>query len=452
MSGTSARSMHPVDVADRVIDSGEAEPPHNRVTHELSVVEDDVAVVESFSHCWVVDTDEGLVCWDASGVQSGPAVVAALRGWTDRPVHSLVYTHGHVDHVGGSGAFVADAEARGETRPRFLAHEAVPARFERYRATNGWNLAINRRQFGGIRNRVNLGIGGDGPRFLVEDVAEPDETFRDRMSFSVGGRTFELRHARGETDDHAWGWDAERRTAYTGDFTSWVFPNAGNPQKVQRYPIEWAAAMRDMLAIGVERVYPAHGLPIVGRQRVEMVLGDIAEALEHLAGSTLDLMNEGATIDEIIHAVRVPEHLADRPWLAPQYDEPEFVVRNVYRQFGGWWDGNPANLKPAPEAAVAAEVVALAGSIESVVDRALELVESGDLRLACHLAEIAVAAEPAHEGAQRARADVYWHRRASERSLMSKGVYAAAARESEVALGGEVAGDGMRDAIRGALG
>ena len=103
MSGTDDRSMHPVDVADRVIDSGEAEPPHNRVTHQLSAVEDDVAVVESFSHCWVVDTDEGLVCWDASGVQSGPAVLAALRGWTDRPVHSLVYTHGHVAHVGGSG-------------------------------------------------------------------------------------------------------------------------------------------------------------------------------------------------------------------------------------------------------------------------------------------------------------------------------------------------------------
>jgi len=445
-------SMHPVDVANRVIDSGMPESPHNRVTHELSVIEDDVAVIESFSHCWVVDAGEGLVCWDASGVQSGPTVVAALRQWTDRPVHSLVYTHGHVDHVGGSGAFVADAQGRGDPRPRFLAHEAVPARFERYRATNGWNLAINRRQFGGISNRAKLGIGGDGPRFLTDDVAEPDETFRDHMSFTVGDRTFELRHARGETDDHAWGWDAERRTAWTGDFTSWVFPNAGNPQKVQRYPIEWAAAMRDMLAVGVERVYPAHGLPIVGRERVEVVLGDIAEALEYLSGRTLDLMNEGASIDEIIHTVRVPDHLADRPWLAPQYDEPEFVVRNVYRQFGGWWDGNAANLKPAPEAAVAAEVVALAGSVEALVDRAQALVEDGDLRLACHLVEMAVAAEPEHEGAQRARADVYWHRRAAERSLMSKGVYAAAARESEAALGKDAAGDLIATSIRGSLG
>ena len=447
----SGPSMHPVDVANRVIDSGIAESPHNRVTDELTVVEDDVAVVESFSHCWAVDAGEGLVCWDASGVQSGPAVVEALRGWTDLPVDRLVYTHGHVDHVGGSGAFMADAERRGDRRPTFVAHEGVPARFERYRATNGWNRAINRRQFGGIRNRERLGIGGDEHRFLADDVVEPDELVGDRGSFTVGDRTFELRHARGETDDHVWGWDAERKTAWTGDFVCWMFPNAGNPQKVQRYPIEWAAAMRDMLAVGVERVYPAHGLPIVGRTRCETVLGEVAEALEHLAGQTLELMNGGATIDEIIHEVRVPDHLADRPWLAPQYDEPEFVVRNVYRQFGGWWDGNPANLKPAPEAALATEMVRLVGSVEALVERALELVDEGDLRLACHLVQTAVAAEPEHEGAQRARAHVYWYRRAAERSLMSKGVFAAAARESEAVLGEAVSGDSFRSTVKDAF-
>ena len=289
-------------------------------------------------------------------------------------------------------------------------------------------------------------------RLLPADVAEPALTSRDRVEIEVGGRRLELRHARGETDDHTWVWDSEDRAVYAGDFVIWVFPNAGNPQKVQRYPIEWAAAMREMLAAGAEKVYPAHGLPLVGRERVEIVLGDMADALEHLADATLAMMNEGATIDEIIHTVRVPEHLADRPWLAPQYDEPEFVVRNVYRQFGGWWDGNPAHLKPSRESALAAEMVALAGSGEALTDRALELAESGDLRLACHLVELAVAAEPEHEGAHRARAAVYWRRRAAERSLMAKGVYSAAARESEAVFGEVTGRDRMRDAIGKALG
>ncbi|MEZ5138232.1 MAG: MBL fold metallo-hydrolase [Acidimicrobiales bacterium] len=37
-------------------------------------------------------------------------------GWTDEPVHTLVYTHGHVDHVGGSGHIVRDAEAAATPR------------------------------------------------------------------------------------------------------------------------------------------------------------------------------------------------------------------------------------------------------------------------------------------------------------------------------------------------
>ena len=58
----------------------------------------------------------------------------------------------------------------------------------------------------------------------------------------------------------------------------------------------------------------------------------------------------------------------------------------------------------------------------------------GDIRLACHLVDIAVSAEPEHEGAHRVRAEIYWKRRLVEHSLMSKGVYAAAARESEKTL------------------
>ena len=72
-------------------------------------------------------------------------------------------------------------------------------------------------------------------------------------------------------------------------------------------------------------------------------------------------MNAGARLDDIVHAVQAPAHLLDRPYLKPVYDEPEFVVRNLWRLYGGWYDGNPANLKPRPDAVLAAEVAALAG-------------------------------------------------------------------------------------------
>lgn len=426
----------------RIIDSGVADQPVNRVTQELSELAPDLALVESFSHCAAWDTGEGLVCFDASGVHTGQAVVDAVRTWRTKPVSHLVYTHGHADHVGGSGFFAADAEARGHRRPRVVGHENVPVRLDRYDLTSSWNLIINARQFGGVPGELNLAVGDiregmkvevprDARRFLPTSVLRPDETFRESHTLMVGDSALELHHARGETDDHLWGWVPERRWMFTGDFVIWNFPNAGNPQKVQRYPIEWADALRRMIAQGPELLVPAHGLPIAGRERIATVLDDIATALERLVDDVLAMMNDGATLDTIVHSVTVPADVLAKPYLRPLYDEPEFVVRNVWRQFGGWWDGAASRLKPSPDAHLAAVIADLAGGAEVLVRRAEQAVADGDLRLACHLADLAGWAAPDDPVVHGTRAEIYLARRKAEPSLMAKGIFMAAARDSQ---------------------
>lgn len=422
-----------LDLSARIIDSGVVHEPVNRVTQELSELSDTLAVIESFSHVVLLRTPGGLVAFDSSGEATGAACVEALRRWSDAPLSHLVYTHGHVDHVGGSGAFVADAHARRAPVPTVVAHHNVPARFDRYRRTNGWNLAINQRQFGWLPRQANLGIGGSR-RFLPDDVALPDVTYRSSLDLDAGGTAIELRHARGETDDHTWAWLPAERAICAGDFVIWNFPNAGNPQKVQRYPEEWAAALREMAAMEPELLVPAHGLPIGGRDRIAMVLDEMAGALEGLVLAVLERMNAGARLAQIVEEVKVPAAVLARPFLRPLYDEPEFVVHNVWRRYGGWWDGDPASLKPAPAAVLATEVATLAGGAPALARRAVEVADSGDLRLACHLAEWAGRAAPEDREVQAMRADVYERRRVAEISLMAKGIFASAVRESREAL------------------
>jgi len=411
-------------LSSRVIDSGNVDEPINRITNELSEVADGLAVVESFSHSVVLDAGEGLVAFDASHARTGSDVVEAIRGWSDTPVSHLVYTHGHADHVGGSPDFAA---AFGEIE--VIGHRNVDQRFERYRYTNDWNVMINARQFGGVRG--DFGMGDGKPDFIPADTARPNIVIDDHDTIVVGERTIELHHARGETDDHLWGWMPEEKWAFVGDFVIWNFPNAGNPQKVQRFPIEWAAALRDMAAHGPELLLPAHGLPIEGRERIVRVLGTIAGALEHLVDEVVSMMNAGEVLDTIIHSVSVPDDELAKPYLRPLYDEPEFVVRNIWRQFGGWWDGAPSRLKPSPDAALAAELADLAGGARSLIERAVQLSELGDFRLACHLADLAGWAAPDDGGIHAERALVYRARRTAESSLMAKGIFAGAARESE---------------------
>jgi alkyl sulfatase BDS1-like metallo-beta-lactamase superfamily hydrolase len=421
-------------LSSRYIDEGVYEGPGsvNRINGELSEVADGIAMVEAFSHVVAFKGEDGLVLFDTSLEAFGGQVLRALRGWSEERVAAIAYTHGHVDHVGGAGAIVNEAIERGGPRPQVIGHENVAPRFARYRLTEGYNLAINARQFGGGMDFLGAGTR---KRFGPQEWVAPDTEFSERMGFASGSLRFEMRHARGETDDHLWAWLPAKKAVVVGDFLTWVFPNAGNPQKAQRYPLDWAHALRAMAALEPELLLPAHGLPIEGAARIARVLDDAASALESLTRQTLAMMNEGTRLGDIVHAVKLPQALLDKPYLRPVYDEPEFVVRNIWRLYGGWYDGNPAHLKPAPDAAVARELAALAGGTDALIARARGLSEAGDHRLACHLAEMAMLAEPEERGIHGARAEIYEARAKAELSLMARGIYNDAARLSREKAG-----------------
>ncbi|CAB4614424.1 unannotated protein [freshwater metagenome] len=431
-----------IALSTKVVDAGRADEPVNRTTGELSEIADGLAMVESFSHVVTWNSGDGIVCFDTSHVNTGEQVVNSIRQWSSDPFSALVYTHGHADHVGGSVAFGANAAALGHQAPRVIGHKNVQRRFDRYRYTNDWNVAINARQFGGIRGDLNsimndLRPASGGPRlsnFIPENTLDTTDVVDKFASMKFGDTTVEFHHGKGETDDHLWSWFPEKKWVATGDFVIWNFPNAGNPQKVQRFPIEWAAALRAIIAKEPELLLPAHGLPIAGKERIARVLDEIASALEYLVKSTVDMMNAGETLNTIIHSVKVPEATLGKPYLRPLYDEPEFVVRGIWRQFGGWWDGTPSSLKPATDVSLGTELATLAGGAEVLMARAKELAASGDLRLACHLADFAGWAAPDEPNIHRDRAEVYEARRKSESSLMAKGIFRGAARESEAVI------------------
>lgn len=430
----------------RIIDSGHADQPVNRVTNELSEIAPELALVESFSHAAVWDSGAGLVSFDTSGVHTGADVVASIRSWRpNTPFSHLIYTHGHADHVGGSGFFAADAEARRDPQPDVVGHTNVAARLDRYELTGLWNLYINARQFGGLRSDLNLQVGNDDEsmavsvpssarRFLPTTVRRPTTEIGDAATLTIGDQRLEFFHDRGETDDHLWTWFPDKKWIFSGDFMIWNFPNAGNPQKVQRYPREWAAALRKMIAVGPELLIPAHGLPIEGRDRIARVLDDIATALEDLEQAVLAMMNAGETLDSIVHSVKMPEDTLAKPYLRPFYDEPEFVVRNIWRRYGGWWDGAPSRLKPAPDAQLATAIAELAGGAHRLIERAEQAQSDADFRLAGHFADLAAWAAPDDPAIHEARARIYLGRRKAETSLMAKGIYLGAAKESQAVV------------------
>lgn len=366
------------------------------------------------------ETEDGLVLVDSGLGPLGPKLAAMLRQKTQAPVHTAIFTQGHVDHAFGLKAFLMP----GQKRPRIIAHRAMPQRFQRYELTSRFNAAINARQFGGSVRGAETGTAFDN--FHAPELA-PDTLYDDRLVVTVGGVSFEVHHCRGETDDHSWIWCPERRVLCPGDLFIWSVPNAGNPQKVQRYAGDWAVGLRRMAALGAESLCPGHGGPVVqDAAKIRRMLGETADYLDSLVAQTIAALNDSAPPHiDIVHRVKPPK--TDSPWLQPVYDEAEFIIRNLIRYYGGWWSGRPSELKPAPRAALAEEMAKAAGGAAALLERAEALAKAGDLRLACHFADFALEAAPQDTAVQQGVAALYEMRAQQETSLMARNIFRSAA-------------------------
>ena len=136
---------------------------------QMAEVQPGLAFVDAFANSAAVDTADGLVIVDTSGVFHARSVHDTIRTWSNSPLHTAVFTHGHIDHVFGVDLYEAEARTNGWPAPRVIAHTAIAERFERYRMTAGYNAVINQRQF-----------KAPGLRWPTE-YRMPDETYSDSL-------------------------------------------------------------------------------------------------------------------------------------------------------------------------------------------------------------------------------------------------------------------------------
>ena len=383
--------------------------------HKVEEVAPKVYCITAFGNVGFVVTDEGVVVVDTALRQMGETILGDVREVTDAPIHSVIYTHGHYDHAFGVSALLEDAEKRGDPKPRIIGHENVVRRFNRYRELQGQQEFINRIQFG-----IPAEMSG-----VLRGYHYPDVTYHDRFTFRLGDVTFELRFGMGETDDATWVWIPERRVVFAGDFVIWSCPNIGNPFKVQRYETEWADALEQMASLHPDVLVPGHGPPIRGEE-VQRVCLDTARALRHLHEEVVKRLNQGAWIEQILEEARLPEDLANKPYLAPVYGCPTFIIHGIHRRYAGWYDGNPSHLFPSKTRDIAKEVVTLAGGPEALLNRAKALKETGEAQLALHLVDF-VLDNPETAGLKEAhvfKADLLQARADEKPSFIARNIFA----------------------------
>jgi alkyl sulfatase BDS1-like metallo-beta-lactamase superfamily hydrolase len=394
--------------------------PFDPMMGQLEVIEPGLAMFHGFANVAFAYGRGDMIAVDTSSRQIGEMAVAAIRKVTDEPVTLILYTHGHADHAFGTGAFIKDAALRGYPRPRIWAHQDVARRFRRYGRTEGWQAHINRLQFG-IESPAGL--------FSEAFHIQPDLTYRGMQVLELMGEAIELHHAMGETDDATWVWMPLRRVAMVGDLIISSLPNTGNPNKVQRYTLEWAEALERIAARRPRYILPGHGSVYRGEERCEEVLRETAGALRFIHDEVVRRLNDGQWPVEIVEAdIQLPPELAAKPFLAPIYGCTAFMVRDVIRRYAGWWSGQPSHLFPVTRREHARDLLALCGR-EALLDRARSLKDSSQFKRALAMAELAIDADPGDQEAMRLNAEILEAIALTERSFIARNLFSGAGKK-----------------------
>ncbi|MFX1567473.1 MAG: alkyl sulfatase dimerization domain-containing protein [Promethearchaeota archaeon] len=380
--------------------------------------------ISAFSNMGVIETSEGLVLFDISSKLNGPKVFKALREITDKPIKYIIYSHGHFDHCFGYLPFIEEIKDKGWEIPQIIAHENLIVRFEKYRMLDKYLNWLHDQQFGSV-------LGKNKQYDSAKETLNPTILLHgnENYTFKLGEYTFELYHNKGETDDQIWMFVPEEKVLFTGDFIISVFPNVGNPYKVQRYPKDWAQALEKMIEKEPEYLVPGQGPLIEGKAKIKEILSITAEVLNFVHDEVVKRLNQGKWFEQIYHEMlEIFPDKFNHEILAQVYGCYRFAIHAVYRLYHGWYDtGNPTDLFPAKNCEIANEFLKISDA-KNYYLRAKKLFEKEKLQFALHIIDVLINATENVDSeillnAFKLKVEILEKKEESEQSFIASNIY-----------------------------
>lgn len=342
------------------------------------------------SNCTALIGDTSVILIDSLDCDTNASVLKQeLEKITDKPVKTIIFTHGHPDHRGGSGVFR-------DTVTEVIAFTPSKAPLPHYDRIQKQLMKRGAYQFGyGLTDEeaISQGIGIREARALgagAYDFLAPTTTYDgEAVSREIDGISLELVRAPGESDDQIFIWLERDRVICTGDTYYGCWPNLYAIRGTQyRDVAEWADSLKRILSYPADTLLPGHLAPLTSADEIRQVVGTFRDALQSVLFQTLDCLEQGMTAEEAAKTVRLPKEYADAWYLGEYYGTIEWSVKGIYAGYVGWFDGRASRLMPVAEREYADAVLELIGSREKVLEKAAEYIGRDQSQLALQLLEL----------------------------------------------------------------
>lgn len=356
-------------------------------------VSDSVYHVMSYGHSnsIVIIADESVILIDAlNSLDTGQKLKEVVAELTDKPVKTIIFTHSHSDHRGGSGVFR-------DTVEEVIAFAPVNEPLKFSNTIMSGLGARTARQFGyslSDKELITQGLGIREDHNGSEVLPVTTLYDEDEVELTIDGRTLKLVRAPGETDDQIFVWLQDEKALCCADNYYACWPNLYAIRgSSYRDVAAWVDSLGKMLEYDTEYLLPGHTGAIVGAQQVKEVLGNYRAAIESILLQTLDCIDRGLGLDDTLAAVKLPQELADLPYLGEYYGSIDWSVRSIYQGYVGWFDGRVANIHPLSLSERAGELVPALGGVSKVAELIETAQAEGKWQWALELCEMALCVE-----------------------------------------------------------
>ena len=342
----------------------------------------------------MVEGDDGNIIIDAAdSIYEANKIYNLFKQKNSNPIKAIIYTHNHGDHTFGTQYYLNLQEER----PKIIAHEDTDFYVQRIMGIlNPIITTRSTRMFGTTLPEEDLINVGIGPNLSVSKsptgYVKPDLTFEDELKINISGIEIELYHAPGETNDQIFVWLPKHKSLMPGDNVYKTFPNLYTIRGTSHRDVKgWIDSLDHMKTFNPEFLFPSHTKPIIGKEVIQNVLNTYRDAIQFVHDQTIRLMNQGMYPDEIAEKIKLPESIADSPYLKEFYGTVRWSVKSIFNGYLGWFSGNPAELDPLSREEKAKRILNLAGDIDVMIDDLRLAVEKEDMQWALELSDYLIA-------------------------------------------------------------
>lgn len=334
----------------------------------------------------------------------------------DLPITGAIVTHSHVDHFGGIKGVISEEDVK-SGKVIFVAPEHF------YNESVSENLIVGNTMarrasymYGSIlpndeKGTVDAGLG-KGVSIGTNTLLEPNvEILKTGEKLVIDGIEFDFLMANGTEAPSEFMFYIPKYKAFCGaEVVNRTMHNISTLRGAKtRDALKWSKAIDQAIQLygnKSEIFFAPHFWPKWGKEDINEMLEKHRDLYKYIHDQTLRLANQGRNPVEIAEIIKLPESLGNEFYNRDYYGTVNHNAKAIYDMyFGGWWDGNPANLYKLPPVEAAKNYVEFMGGEEEIVRKARESFNKGNYRWTVEVLNHVVFANPTNKEARELSAD-----------------------------------------------